>query len=350
MRSRTKHPLDQGNAKDPAVAAGSSHCSPEQIRTAVSALRGRRPRPLDDGAGAVSLPGSGGRTRTPNDRTRTCCVADYTTPEGSAMVPSPGTSLPTRFVPRASRPNPKMRPAATPSASLMNRRHSAKPEIGLVRVGEVTASSPSSLAMRSDAERVERVRDEHHLLLAAIPEHAGGGRQRLPGRVTRGFAQDRARRGCPSRAGSSRPMLASVNRSPVCLPPVTTISGSDVLVVQIGGVVEPRLEHRRRRAVVLRGAEHDDRRPSDGCRRDERPTTPARTSRRNRAARRGARRGRRAGRASSPSRAALESLAGGTQTARACDRDRAGTSSRRGATPRRDLRPRCRSRAWPSGA
>src|SRR4249919_1777268 len=26
--------------------------------------------------------GSGGRTRTPNDRARTCCVADYTTPEG----------------------------------------------------------------------------------------------------------------------------------------------------------------------------------------------------------------------------------------------------------------------------
>src|SRR2546426_12460827 len=32
--------------------------------------------------------GSGGRTRTPNDRARTCCVADYTTPERA------GTSLP----------------------------------------------------------------------------------------------------------------------------------------------------------------------------------------------------------------------------------------------------------------
>ncbi len=29
----------------------------------------------------VSRGGSGGRTRTPNDRARTCCVADYTTPE-----------------------------------------------------------------------------------------------------------------------------------------------------------------------------------------------------------------------------------------------------------------------------
>ena len=56
-------------------------CSPEQIRTAVTALRGRRPRPLDDGA-EIAFRSSGGRTRTPKDRTRTCCVADYTTPEG----------------------------------------------------------------------------------------------------------------------------------------------------------------------------------------------------------------------------------------------------------------------------
>ena len=55
--------------------------SPEQIRTAVTALRGRRPRPLDDGA-EIAFRSSGGRTRTPNDRARTCCVADYTTPEG----------------------------------------------------------------------------------------------------------------------------------------------------------------------------------------------------------------------------------------------------------------------------
>ena len=56
--------------------------SPEQIRTAVSALRGRRPRPLDVGAGLRS----GGRTRTPNDRARTCCVAYYTTPEGFIIL------------------------------------------------------------------------------------------------------------------------------------------------------------------------------------------------------------------------------------------------------------------------
>ena len=86
-------------------------CSPEQIRTAVSALRGRRPRPLDDGA-VVLAPGwvhhrhrvggrpagrppdgSGGRTRTPNDRTRTCCVTDYTTPERAVRPGSPDRTI-----------------------------------------------------------------------------------------------------------------------------------------------------------------------------------------------------------------------------------------------------------------
>jgi hypothetical protein len=38
------------------VPAGSSLCSPDRIRTGVTALRGRRPRPLDDGA--VPCPGS----------------------------------------------------------------------------------------------------------------------------------------------------------------------------------------------------------------------------------------------------------------------------------------------------
>ena len=59
--------------------------SPERIRTAVTGLRGRRPRPLDDGASyRLTADRSGGRTRTLNDRTRTCCVANYTTPEKGA--------------------------------------------------------------------------------------------------------------------------------------------------------------------------------------------------------------------------------------------------------------------------
>ena len=81
--------------------------SPNGIRTRAATLRGWCPRPLDDGAVQVEsrsiggscrsnqprttrwtpsrdrLRGSSGeRTRTPNDRARTCCVAYYTTPEG----------------------------------------------------------------------------------------------------------------------------------------------------------------------------------------------------------------------------------------------------------------------------
>ena len=45
-RSRARHE----NANEPGHE-GRALCSPEQIRTAVTALRGRRPGPLDDGAG-----------------------------------------------------------------------------------------------------------------------------------------------------------------------------------------------------------------------------------------------------------------------------------------------------------
>src|SRR3954465_12685497 len=38
--------------------------------------------------------GSGGRTRTPKDRTRTCCVANYTTPEWAAVSLAAGVAVP----------------------------------------------------------------------------------------------------------------------------------------------------------------------------------------------------------------------------------------------------------------
>ena len=41
--------LDKGKGPHSKIECGPG--SPEQIRTAVTALRGRRPRPLDDGAG-----------------------------------------------------------------------------------------------------------------------------------------------------------------------------------------------------------------------------------------------------------------------------------------------------------
>ena len=80
--------------------------SPDRIRTGVTALRGRRPGPLDDGAGTIRdcsgmaarptqarerrrgpwtavnrVCGLGGEDSTPNDGTRTRRVTDYTTPD-----------------------------------------------------------------------------------------------------------------------------------------------------------------------------------------------------------------------------------------------------------------------------
>ena len=50
--------------RSPANGPGSC-CSPEQIRTAVTALRGRRPRPLDDGAKPHVLQARGGGLEPP---------------------------------------------------------------------------------------------------------------------------------------------------------------------------------------------------------------------------------------------------------------------------------------------
>ena len=57
--------------------------SPDGIRTRVTGLRGRRPRPLDDGAeGGQDRLRSGGRIRTLNDGTRTRSVAITPPPKG----------------------------------------------------------------------------------------------------------------------------------------------------------------------------------------------------------------------------------------------------------------------------
>ena len=70
------------------LTRGFASGTPNGIRTRAATLRGWCPRPLDDGGEIFSCAGekpsrvsSGGRTRTPNDWTRTSCVTDYTTPE-----------------------------------------------------------------------------------------------------------------------------------------------------------------------------------------------------------------------------------------------------------------------------
>ena len=113
---------------------------------------------------------SGGRTRTPNDWTRTSCVAYYTTPEGGRLnlparpvashpdclrrwgeggrrpgeavedpadTASPGqTPSWTVSSTRISRRYPINRPAATATVSLTMARASVHPLIGLELVGE----------------------------------------------------------------------------------------------------------------------------------------------------------------------------------------------------------------------
>jgi hypothetical protein len=142
-----RSPMHWGNSPSVGMSArpGEPTSSPNGIRTRVSTLRGWCPRPLDDGArhpfgpsqpirwaeipnrvapgaqprqppssrrhraptqrGPENRIGSGGRTRTPNNRARTCRVADYTTPEWVTSQASPaGGAASTR------RPGPRPRP------------------------------------------------------------------------------------------------------------------------------------------------------------------------------------------------------------------------------------------------
>ena len=67
---------EKREARTPCVECGPG--SPEQIRTAVTALRGRRPRPLDDGAvlrRGCALGGLGGEDSNPQrqDQNLLCC-------------------------------------------------------------------------------------------------------------------------------------------------------------------------------------------------------------------------------------------------------------------------------------
>jgi hypothetical protein len=188
--SATRSTREQG----PHPRSGCGPGSPEQIRTAVTALRGRRPRPLDDGAGRRKSyrHRSGGRTRTPNDRARTCCVADYTTPEGLGQDSQSGPTPPTRRdSTRVSRPNPKTRPSATPSpppkepARLADPAYRARARRRRRRVeSELFGDQPDSKGMKG-------IRNEDHTVRATREEEARGRAQRLPRVATRGLAEDR---------------------------------------------------------------------------------------------------------------------------------------------------------------
>ena len=84
----------------------------------------------------------GTRTRTPNNSTRNCCVANYTIPHRGEPVDDKSTNG-SRVLAREAQPvidssrlNPTIRPTATPAASSSSLDHAAVPLTGLVRVGD----------------------------------------------------------------------------------------------------------------------------------------------------------------------------------------------------------------------
>ncbi len=115
-------------------------------------------RPSDDAGPAVLSWGT--RTRTLNNSTRNCCVANYTIPhhacEGTEVYRRPSGHDHPDFVGHccgqpvmdSSRPNPMMRPTATPPASFSSLPNAVEPVTGLVRVGDTNARRPNSSAIK----------------------------------------------------------------------------------------------------------------------------------------------------------------------------------------------------------
>ena len=85
------------------------------------------------GGGALSW---GERNRTPNYRTRICCVASYTTPHGAVRECSGQMCW-----------NPMSRPSATPAASRSSRPSAPRPCTTLDGVGDTCAVRPTCSAI-----------------------------------------------------------------------------------------------------------------------------------------------------------------------------------------------------------
>ena len=198
---------------EPGPYGPGSRCSPEQIRTAVTALRGRRPRPLDDGA-VLCFSSSGGRTRTPNDRARTSCVADYTTPEGPE-----GRAHGSLTLPSLSQPKPSQ------STRRSRRRGRAEPRKGALPAEQPdrsrTAADPCARALDRGVER------GHHLpRLEAERLDQGAEIERVDGPFTRLDVRDdrvehlarlvRSTRASPTTSGSIVNSASATNRKSIC--------------------------------------------------------------------------------------------------------------------------------------
>ena len=111
-----------------------------------------------------------------------------------------------------------------------------------MRVGDTWASRPELVGDGRDAAASGTGRTRAARSVdAVVLQERGAAAQRLPRVVARHLPQ-RASSGTPlRRAGSWPTRSASVKRSPGWLPPVTTITRRQVLLVELDGVVEPGL-------------------------------------------------------------------------------------------------------------
>ena len=81
---------DRARERETSPATRAGLCgSPEQIRTAVTALRGRRPRPLDDGADACVLRARGGGLEPPKTGPEPAVLPITPPPKGGGQVSGP---------------------------------------------------------------------------------------------------------------------------------------------------------------------------------------------------------------------------------------------------------------------
>ena len=84
--------------EEPDPCGSGSGCSPEQIRTAVTALRGRRPRPLDDGAVTCLLRARGGGLEPPKAGPEPAVLPITPPPKGPVRVADRSPAQPKRTV------------------------------------------------------------------------------------------------------------------------------------------------------------------------------------------------------------------------------------------------------------
>ena len=252
----------------------------------ISTLRGWRVRPSTPTGLACAL-ALGGEDSNPQlqDQNLLCCRLHHPRrrPISDTESAAPRLPRPISVALRVQPPVPEdrgRRPRATSRSP--KRRHSAPPEIGLVRVGEVTASRPTSSAMSSMRGRVVRIGDEHDVGHVLVLQELTPRRRATP--TTNAHS---------SRAGSRRPVrrascryVAAGGRLGEAIPGLAPAGDDDHrrdarrCRDRARGRGAPRARATACRRTARRRARRS--RPTAGHRRAGRLATPGRTSPRGR--------------------------------------------------------------------